>query len=332
MEAVIHISNPSGHRSAYRDLLALELGCGTLTGPAKRYFLTLLRSPKVLFATLDGDIDRFLLIALLRCLLLRRTCGLFIGPLNYVGKPHTFRHELRALGFRLLKRLPLVSVLSVIPHSIRPELARITSGWIHDPQLWDLLSSQLISLPITNLSREITAQKGSRTVVLFLGKGSHRKGLPDLVRLVRGIEGEMLVVVAGRIMEECKSDAQELIDRGMIVEDRFISDEELLSLYGVADRVWCVYRPDYDQASGVFGRAVQLGVTPIIRAGTVLDDYASFMGVEAIRFCGRHDEDLEAFRLERGSSERAGCAVRGSMVREFRRDAVERIRRALGQK
>ena len=120
-------------------------------------------------------------------------------------------------------------------------------------------------------------------MLLFLGKGSRLKGLQDLVRLVSGLEEELLVVVAGRIQEECRQDAERLAQRGMIVEDRFITDEELLSLYGTANFTWCVYPPDYDQASGVFGRSIQLGVIPLIRAGSVLDDYVGFIGRDALR-------------------------------------------------
>src|SRR6056297_726400 len=86
-KSVVHISHPGGHRASYRDLLAAELGYQAKTGPARCLFSVLCRSPKVLFATLDGDIDRFLLIAMVRSLLFRRTCGLFIGPLRYTRRP-----------------------------------------------------------------------------------------------------------------------------------------------------------------------------------------------------------------------------------------------------
>lgn len=61
----------------------------------------------------------------------------------------------------------------------------------------------------------------------------------------------------------------------MLAEDRIVTDDEILRLYKVADLAWCCYAPDYDQASGVFGRALQTGVEPVVREGRVLSDIKS---------------------------------------------------------
>jgi N-acetyl-beta-hexosaminidase len=64
----------------------------------------------------------------------------------------------------------------------------------------------------------------------------------------------------------------------MIVEDRRISDEELISLYGVADYVWCRYsQSSSSMSSGVFGRAVQLGKTAVVSTGSYLDRLARLL-------------------------------------------------------
>ena len=135
---IVHISHPGGHRASYRDLLATELGFEAETGPAIQFTSPLFRSPKVLFATLDGDIDRFLLIALARSLFFRRTGGLFIGPLRYTKRSTSIREKIRRLGFQVFKAVPFVTVFSIIPHPVRPALRKVTGDWIHDPQLWDL--------------------------------------------------------------------------------------------------------------------------------------------------------------------------------------------------
>jgi len=64
----------------------------------------------------------------------------------------------------------------------------------------------------------------------------------------------------------------------MIVEDRYDTDAEIVSLYRVADLAWCRYAPGYDQASLVFGRALQIGVTPVLREGSVIADLARMVG------------------------------------------------------
>lgn len=328
-ESILHVSHPGGHRASYRDLLSEELGYVALTGRASNYMRELLGAQRVLFATLDGDIDRFLLIAAVRSLFFRPTCGIFIGPLHYIKRPANWRELLRTFGLRMVKRLPRVEVLSIIPHPVRPLLSRITSGWIHDPQLWDLCSRS-DPLPVTDLSRHVGRLKAQRKVVVYLGKVSKRKGLHDLVRLTAGLEQEFLVVVAGQLLDDGKQAAQELRERGMLVEDRFISDDELLSLYGVADYVWCVYPPTYDQASGVFGRAIQLGVLPVIRSGSVLDDYTKFIGANAVALEDVAGMAPEAFRrrlLERpGATDPISAAGRSKANKA---QAIARLQRAL---
>ena len=330
--SVLHITHPGGHRASYRDLLAAELGLEALTGPASHYMRELLKARRVLFATLDGDIERFLLIAFLRSLLLRRTCGIFIGPLRYLDKPGSLRDRLRGVGLRIVKRLPRVEVFSVIPHPVRPQLGLVTSGWIHDPQLWDLKLGTN-GLPQTELSRKVQHLKGQRRLIIYLGKASRRKGLPDLAHLTAGLEQEVLVVVAGQVLEDGKLAAQELIDRGMVVEDRFISDEELFSLYGVADYVWCVYPPSYDQASGVFGRAVQLGVVPLVRSGSVLDDYVRFMGTRAVSLADVNKMTPLGFRqvlLEEVTPEQSGAPCELSSAITIRAESIAELKRGLG--
>ena len=73
------------------------------------------------------------------------------------------------------------------------------------------------------------------------------------------------MVIDGKLLEECRRNASQLVGFGMIVKNRFISDEELLSLYGVADLTSCVSPSNCYQASGVFGRSIQLGLAPLIR-------------------------------------------------------------------
>jgi hypothetical protein len=53
--------------------------------------------------------------------------------------------------------------------------------------------------------------------------------------------------------------------------DRHIDDAELFCLYRNADLVWSCYAPDYNQSSGIHGRAVQLGIPVVVRKGSYID-------------------------------------------------------------
>jgi hypothetical protein len=62
--------------------------------------------------------------------------------------------------------------------------------------------------------------------------------------------------------------------------------------------VWSCYAPDYDQASGIFGRAVQLGVPAIVRTSSYLAKLADHIGhpVLPVSF---GDADKAAERISR---------------------------------
>lgn len=70
---------------------------------------------------------------------------------------------------------------------------------------------------------------------------------------------------------------------GGVVFDRMVSDEELLSLYGASDLVWSCYSPHYNQSSGIFGRAFQLGKPSLVRESSYLADLADILEHPALR-------------------------------------------------
>ena len=57
---------------------------------------------------------------------------------------------------------------------------------------------------------------------------------------------------------------------GGVFVDRQLRDDEILPIYAMADVVWTCYRPDYDQSSGIFGRAIQLDKPTIVRRESYL--------------------------------------------------------------
>ena len=268
---IVHINAAGGHRQSYQSLflklLDGEASTGVIRGPR---FWRLVRAPKVLFATIDDDYLGFIAVALIRALLNKPTTGLFIRAMQCFRTERPIVYPLKRAVFRSLRRLSSLRILSIIPHDIRPELAEVTYDWIHDPQMWDLWVDGPPMLPDTDLSRRVQTERGTRKVIIFVGRANRNKGFPELVETARRESGGMLVVVAGCVARDFKREADILKVMGMIVEDRYVSDDEILSLYKVADQAWCRYAPEYDQASGVFGRAVQTGVEPIVNDGSVL--------------------------------------------------------------
>ena len=270
MKHLIHISVTDGHHPSYQALFVRLLKGEPSTGPIRgRRFWRLARAPDVFFATIDADYGAFALIAILRALQRKPTTGLFLRPLQCFRTERPVVYRLKRLAFRWLCRLPRLRILSIIPHDLHPELREVSHDWIHDPQLWDLWVDGPPILPETELSRRVEAARNGRKVLIFIGAANRIKGFDELIEWARRDHATLLVVVAGKVTEPYQPAADELRRLGMIVEDRYVTDEEILSLYKVADLAWCRYAPDYDQASGVFGRAVQTGVEPVVREGSL---------------------------------------------------------------
>jgi hypothetical protein len=271
-DPVVHISIDSGHRASYRDLFARLLRMQPSTGRLRgRRFWQLVGAPHVLFATIDDDYAGFIGVAILRALRRRPTTGLFLRPMQCFRTERPIVYPMKRRVFRWLCRLPGLRLVSIIPHETRPELREVTHDWIEDPQMWDLWVDGPPALPDTDLSRRVEAARGGRRVAIFIGSANRSKDFAGFVEMAERDADSVLCVSAGRVAADCAALAARLRDLGMIVEDRFVSDDEILSLYKVADMAWCRYAPDYDQASGVFGRALQTGVEPLVRPGSVVD-------------------------------------------------------------
>lgn len=270
----VHITSESGHRASYRDLFVRLLGGQPSTGSIFwRCFWRLISSPNVFFATIDDDYLGFVSVAIVRSILRKPTIGLFLRPLQCFRTERPIIYPIKRFVFRNLLRLPRLRLLAIIPHDIRPELAEVSHDWIHDPQMWDLWLDGLPLLPDTELSQRIDAAREGRKVMVFIGGINLRKGFDMFLARAEADAGSLLYVSAGRVSPECAPFAARLKKLGMMVEDRFVTDDEILSLYKVANYAWCYYAPDYDQASGVFGRALQTGIEPVVREGSVLSDY-----------------------------------------------------------
>jgi hypothetical protein len=272
MSLIIHISVSDGHHSSYRDVFMQLLGGEPSTGPIRgRTFWRLVRARSVLFATIDTDYAGFIAVALIRAALLKPTTGLFLRPLQCFRSERPIVYPIKRRMFRWLCHLPRLRLFSIIPHDIYPELREVSHDWIHDPQMWDLWLDGQPNLPETNLSRLVEIERGDRKVMIFIGAANRMKGFPELVETAKREVEKLLIVVAGRVQPEFQAAVDDLRNMGMIVEDRYVSNDEILSLYRVANYAWCRYTPAYDQGSGVFGRAFQTGVAPLMREGSFIE-------------------------------------------------------------
>lgn len=223
----------------------------------------------------------FTMIAMTRALRGRRTAGLLFAGAGLVNS-RGIKAAAKRFVLRFLTKVPNITVLAITPFAVVPGLVKLADGWIYDPQLWDLDDAAPRSSPLADEVRKAAA---GRTVVVALGRQGREKGFDRLVRLWRSsaiLRDRCLFVSAGKVDDNLQADAAVFQDAGGYLVDRFVSDDEMLSLYGVSDLVWALYDQVYDQSSGIMGRAIQLGRPSIVRGGSQLEDLARHLGVPVV--------------------------------------------------
>lgn len=274
---LVHVSTVLGHRGEYQELFAGIFGLAPSAGRVTfRNLPTLCAAPRLLFATLDDDLRGFVLTALLRSCLGRRTAGVFLRPQSCLGGG--LRTTAKRLIFRALRRLPGAATVSIIPFAFLPGSERVATHGIHDPQLWDDLDRADPPDPETLAAiRQLAA---GRPVLAFLGRVSPIKGFAQLAAVVDArpdLLQTYAVLVAGVVDPACHDAATRLAAQGAILWDRRLTEAEMAAVYIGAHLIWACYDPGYDQASGIFGRAVQRARMAVIREGAMIGRYAAML-------------------------------------------------------
>jgi hypothetical protein len=284
-DSVILVS-PSldGHRREFVSLFERELSASGLKVETTDSWKKAASSQKAAFFLMIEDAPSgFAFSAFTRGLQGRKTLGLLFRAAE-CATPKSIRTRIKNIVMRVLRVTPNCSVFTIQPVPIVPKLGLVSNGWIYDPQLWDLKENELVasSSPISN---SVVAEAAGRKIIIALGAQNHLKGFDKFVAIWNSsatIREQFLFVVAGRISEKDKEIAAQFMAGGGVCADRFISDEELRSLYSVADAIWAAYAPVYDQSSGIFGRAVQFGVPSIIRRDSYSHKLSTHLGVPVI--------------------------------------------------
>ncbi|MES0123201.1 glycosyltransferase [Mesorhizobium sp. C420B] len=254
---------------------------------------------RLFFATLDDDLFSFVSIALQRAVHRRATVALFLGPQSCFGA-FSFKRYIKRSIFAVLKQVPRVTIASIIPFSLAPEYRTIVNIGLYDPQWWDMHDGSALKQPgDTSVATRVHEMAGGRPIVCWLGAASVRKGFAFLVDILEAnpdIAKQVCFIFAGVGNTE-QTLASRFNAAGGIQIDRRLTDGEWQSLYGVADAVWACYEPMYDQASGVFGRALQFGVPAIVRRGSLIHTAATKL-------------DASVFPLDFGDCRAAATALR----------------------
>lgn len=295
----------AGHRGAYIDLFArIFESAGARVRVAPRTLRAMLRTPVLFDLMLEEAPALFGAVAAMRSALGRPSVALAFR-VREAASGHTPRLRTKRLALAALRRLPHVSVLSIVPANVQPGIAPLVRDWIDDPQCWDVDVNRTVAA--TPLSQTVCAHAGGRSVVVSLGGQNEEKGFDRFVRSWIAdptLAREYLFVAAGRVDAASSDDAERFRAAGGLLFDTLISDDDLFALYDAADAVWCCYAERYDQASGIFGRALQFGCPVIVRADAIVERIARREGLPHLSLADgalAQRRDLDALRVQQST-------------------------------
>lgn len=320
---LIHTVSEEGHRGSYLSLLSQLLNGARARNLGQMLFTA---KPLLLLSIEASAFSLYCLIAPVRALLGRRTVGLLMRPRPVVmGK--SIRLRIKRLLLKLLRRLPRIQTFTILSFSIEPRFADVADGWIHDPQIWDLTPEERANSPGA-LFADIRNAANGRRICCAVGRQDQNKGFDwfaDLYARNAALRDSILFAFGGKVFGMAETYLPAFAQAGGFACNRFVTDAELLDLYAAADLIWCAYDPDYDQASGIVGRAAQLGIPVVVRRDSLAHRLCQVEGLAHIAIEAstdwQHLTDLPAREDQRQAVAR---------TQRLREESLNRLREALG--
>lgn len=326
----------TGHRREY-----LEFSIGLFGGARVGAFGMFKSSRPVLFLMVEDSFVLYFIISLWRSLFGWRTVGLLFRPKPAV-EAKNLRLRIKKGMLKFLRKIDAITTLSIVPTPLDPRFDEIVDGWIYDFQLWDLSSSdrELFNHLVSDNSPQMVSDqeaaklvntvKGAANgmlVISTIGRQDSDKGFDQFATFFQqnGVSKNWHPVVGGKISDACKGHISNLETKGATVLNRFVTDAEIIGLYAVSHIVWCAYAESYDQASGILGRAVQLGLPVIVRQGSISH---RFCLAENIAHAALSDFDGLVTQLSR--LEQKPSLLGQVMAQRFRASSLQKLHFALG--
>ncbi|MDX3927121.1 MAG: hypothetical protein QHC90_15100 [Shinella sp.] len=319
-----------GHRASYMRTAGRYLGAQRIRTPAVFF-----ASAPVLFLMIEEAFALYVFACFWRSLFGRRTVGLLFRPKPAL-EGRSLRHRVKRGLLKRLKGLHPARTLTIVPFEDCPGAAEIADGWIYDFQLWDLEPCDHERFRAArgrnedcpdSLAGAVRQAAGDRLVISAIGAQNRRKGFGLLAGhyACGPVRERWLFAFGGKVDAEMAGASAELARNGGFVADRTVSDEELTELYAASDLVWCFYAADYDQASGVLGRAAQYSVPVLVRSRSLSHRLCAREGIAHIDAT----EETLGDTLH-GPLPLADSRMAGERSRRFAASSLATLREALG--
>ena len=269
MSIVIVSSKNKGHYESYSKLveLILDRECKVVYKINIKEFLFAEK-----YIVIDGDGVRLLLILItfLRSIRKCRTYFMSVRTESFVSKGLYARVKRFLLIVAKVQGYTRLISIHKGNSFVMDKLNSLDAvDYIYDPQLWDLGVFGKCEEKPSEL--DIEGRKfldGGKKVLLVLGALNNKRSVDELIAGLTELSKMYQFVFAGVIREEYLN---KLYGHDIILINRYVTDEEIMYLYNMADIVYAYYAQDVNRPSGIFGRAVQLDKFVLIRKDGFLD-------------------------------------------------------------
>ncbi|AKH67847.1 hypothetical protein IMCC21906_00153 [Spongiibacter sp. IMCC21906] len=270
-------TNKLGHYKSYGELCHSLAGEGNVAESANIADIIGCES----LVLIDGDSQHLALapFVILRALLGRPSLFLSVRTEDLLGSRLKSRVKRRLI--QLLLKFKRVSYVSIHYPQLCQYEGRYVTKCIYDPQLWDLPFIESKS----ETPCEVLGQKG---YLLVLGALNEKRCKNELISSVSSF-GDIPVVFAGKMDLEDEKKLKNIPNITLV--NRYVSDAEILALYANAGFVYAYYDQSVNRPSGIFGRAVQLGLPVVIRKGGYLErqygNYEKIISLSSLEYLGK---------------------------------------------
>lgn len=250
-----------------------------------------IRARRLLLSTADDYLVFATGLSLLRMLILGQTILVTIRAEHALDRTGVKALVRRGL-YRLLRDLPRVKSLSIMPHEVEPRLAALTNKSIYDPAFLELAE---VDDGIRNPHGPTLEPGRLPGDVVFLGVLAEARNIRAFLNLF-GSHAEITARALGR--RAANLSEQVLANPGHVtVIEGHLDAADFLREFLTARSVWCAFRPEYDNFSGVFCNAVRLGTPVWVTKDSRLCKFARLHGGQVV--CELADKTGQTFVLYR---------------------------------
>jgi len=242
-------------------------------------FKKALISNRLLLSTADDYLAFAAIISVLRSILIRRTDIVFIRP-EHVLDQKNIKSFIKKRLYKVIGSQALVYSYSIMPHSIEPRLATLTSSSIYDPAFFEMDDVIYRKKNHHNPNADKLISNMRISEVVYLGVISETRNIRAFLEIFARRDDISARVIGRR--SRVLPDSVLSNPGQVLIKEEHLDKATFMHMFLTAQSVWCAFRADYDNFSGIFCNAMRFGTPVWVTAGSRLEKFALSNGGQIV--------------------------------------------------